>query len=44
MAGERKLTPVQYLAQYSEGAAGAFQSLRKAVLETPDRWITTPAS
>ena len=43
MAGERKQTPVQYLAQYSPEAAGAFQSLRKAVLDS-DRWITTPAS
>ena len=34
MADERKQTPVQYLAQYSPGAAGAFQSLRKAVLDS----------
>jgi hypothetical protein len=34
MANERKLTPVEYLAQYCPGAASAFQSLRKAVVET----------
>jgi alkylhydroperoxidase/carboxymuconolactone decarboxylase family protein YurZ len=34
MAGERKQTPVQYLAEHSPDAAAAFQSLRKAVLES----------
>jgi alkylhydroperoxidase/carboxymuconolactone decarboxylase family protein YurZ len=34
MANERKPTPVEYLAQYCPGASSAFQSLRKAVIET----------
>ncbi len=29
---DKKLTPVEYLAQFSPGASEAFQSLRKAVL------------
>jgi alkylhydroperoxidase/carboxymuconolactone decarboxylase family protein YurZ len=34
MTSEHKPTPVEYLAQYCPGAANAFQSLRKAVVET----------
>ena len=33
MNGEKKLTPVEYLAQHCAGASSAFQALRKAVLE-----------
>ena len=34
MADERKPTPVEYLAQFCPGASSAFQSLRKAVLDS----------
>jgi hypothetical protein len=34
MTNERKPTPVEYLAQYCPSASSAFQSLRKAVVET----------
>jgi alkylhydroperoxidase/carboxymuconolactone decarboxylase family protein YurZ len=31
---DRKLTPVEYLAQVNQGASDAFQALRKAVLQS----------
>ena len=34
MADERKPTPVEYLAQFCPDASSAFQSLRKAVLDS----------